>query len=101
MCGLCGALGGEDHWTISTMDPEAAHHERRRVRAYRVALINRVLASWRVQVEDFQATSYILTTATGKREIVQDLGGIWQQVESMTNGELDPLDLDFLQSLSA
>lgn len=100
MCGLCGALGGETHWTTDIEDPEQAHYERRRARAYRVKLINTVLASHRVVIEDFQAASFVLATATGKREIVQDLGGVWRQAEILTRHDLDPLDPRFLDSLS-
>lgn len=99
MCGLCGALGGESHWSTTIEDPEQAHFARRRARAYRVKLINRVLAPRRITIEDFQAASFVLASATGKREIVQDLGGVWLQAERMDGRELDPLDADFLASL--
>lgn len=99
MCGLCGALGGESHWSTNIEDPEQAHFARRRARAYRVALINRVLGPRRITIEDFQAASFVLATATGKREIVQDLGGVWLQAERMGGHELDPLDPAFLASL--
>jgi hypothetical protein len=100
MCGLCGALSGEDHWTTGLADPEQAHHERRRARAYRVSLINRALASRRISVEDFQGAGYVLITATGKQEIVRDLGGVWHRAETMVHGTLDPLDINYLQELA-
>ncbi|MBZ9558009.1 MULTISPECIES: hypothetical protein [Halomonadaceae] len=99
MCGLCGALGGDDHWSTHIEDPERAHHERRRARAYRARLINRVLGPSRLAVEDFQASSFVLATATGKREMVEDLGGVWRQAEQLSGRELDPLDAAFLASL--
>ncbi|QFT84308.1 hypothetical protein FIU88_04875 [Halomonas sp. THAF12] len=100
MCGLCGAFGGEDHWSTQIEDPEQAHHARRRARAYRATLINRVLGMRRLTIEDFQGSSFVLATATGKREIVQDLGGVWRQAEQMTGRELDPLDPAFLAALA-
>ncbi|MDO6671430.1 hypothetical protein [Cobetia amphilecti] len=99
MCGLCGALGGEGHWSTHIEDPEQAHFERRSARAYRVTLINRVLKPHRVVIEDFQAASFVLATATGKREIVQELGGVWHQAEQLSGRMIDPLDAAFLQSL--
>lgn len=99
MCGLCGALGGESHWSTDIEDPEQAHYQRRHSRAYRAKLINAVLAPHRVTIEDFQASSFVLATATGKREIVQDLGGVWRQAEQMTGREIDPLDPAFLAAL--
>lgn len=50
-----------------------------RARAYRAELINRVLKPHRLALEDLQAYSFVIATATGKREIVYDLGGIWRQ----------------------
>lgn len=99
MCGLCGALGNNDHWSTHIEDPEQAHHERRRARAYRVRLINRVLGPHRLALEDFQASSFVLSTATGKREIVEDPGSLWRQAEQMSGRDLDPLDAAFLASL--
>lgn len=100
MCGLCGALGGEDHWATGIADPEQTRYERRRARGYRIDLINRVLSTRRISVEDFQGASYVLANATGKHAIAQDLGGIWQQAESMMQDPLDPLDSNFLKSLA-
>lgn len=99
MCGLCGAFGGENHWSTHIEDSEQAYYERRRARAYRAKLINRVLSPHRLVIEDFQASSFVLATATGKREIVQDLGGIWRQAEQLTGHDIDPLDTKFLASL--
>ena len=90
MCGLCGVFGGENHWSTHIEDPEQAHYERRRARAYRAELINRVLKPHR----------FVIASATGKREMVQDLGGIWRQAELMTGRDIDPLDANFLASLN-
>ena len=100
MCGLCGVCGGENHWSTHIEDPEQAHYERRRARAYRAELINRVLKPHRLVLEDFQASSFVIASATGKREMVQDLGGIWRQAELMTGRDIDPLDANFLASLN-
>ncbi|RJS92746.1 hypothetical protein [Salinisphaera sp. Q1T1-3] len=98
MCGLCGALGGEDHWTAHLSVAEQAD-VRRRQRAYRIGLINTVLRAPRLTLTDFQSSRYVLAGATGKRAIVDDLGGIWQQAETMTGASLDPLDPEFLDGL--
>ncbi|SOC54706.1 hypothetical protein SAMN05421509_10494 [Chromohalobacter canadensis] len=100
MCGLCGAFSGDNHWSTHIEDPEQAHHERRRARAYRAKLINRVLGPLRLVIEDFQASSFVLASATGKREIVEDLGGVWRQAEQLSGRELDPLDTEFLAALA-
>lgn len=97
MCGLCGALGGESHWSAThTLDPEQAADERRRERAYRIALINSVLESARVTVKDFQNTSYLISTATGKQALATDLGEIWRAVADLTGRAVDPLSALFV-----
>ncbi|QEM81266.1 hypothetical protein [Halomonas binhaiensis] len=99
MCGLCGTLGEDSHWITGIEDPEQAHYARRHARAYRARLINAVLAPRRLSVTDFQSTSFVLGSATGKQEIVQDLGGIWRQAEAMSGHALDPLSAQFLDEL--
>lgn len=101
MCGLCGALGGEDHWSTAAADPERAGHLRRQERRHRVALINRALAPARLTVEDFQGQFYVVKTMTGAQEMVPDLGGIWLAAERLSSRLIDPLDEHYLQSLSA
>lgn len=99
MCGLCGTLGEDSHWTTGIDNPEQVYYLRRHARAYRTRLINAVLAPQRLAVNDFQATSLVLSTATGKQQIVEDLGGIWRQAEILSGRELDPLSADFLDQL--
>lgn len=98
MCGLCGAFGGEDHWTTgaaadsSAVDPAI----RRRERAYRLRLVNRVLATRRLQLSDFQGSAYVLASATGQQEVIHDLGAVWAAAEAMSCRALDPLDPQLL-----
>lgn len=102
MCGLCGAFGGEDHWTTGRTDSATAASNavdpalRRRERAYRLRLVNRVLASCRLQLSDFQGSAYVLAGPTGKQEIVHDLGAVWAAAEAMSGRALDPLDPQLL-----
>ncbi|APZ43763.1 hypothetical protein [Acidihalobacter ferrooxydans] len=99
MCGLCGALGQEDHWSAATSTKSTTAAERAQMRRWRIALLNRVLAARRLSLDDFQGSSYVLSSPTGRREVVQDLGLIWQTAEDMLGSPVDPLDPEFLQSL--
>ena len=65
MCGLCGLLGEDLHWS----DPLGDELPRRRERLRRIAAINQVLAVFRLKVEDFQGASYLLLGATGKQAL--------------------------------
>ena len=60
MCGLCGLLGEDVHWS----DPLGDELPRRRERLRRIAAINKVVAPFRLKVEDFQGVSYLLLGAT-------------------------------------
>lgn len=97
MCGLCGALGQEDHWSVAK---SAGPAERARMRRSRIALLNRILASRRLSIEDFQGGAYVLSTPTGRREVLQDLGMLWRIVEDMLGDPIDPLDPSLLERLA-
>lgn len=94
MCGLCGILAGQRHWTEGQAVPDAPGAVRRE-RLARAAFLNRVLAAYACSVSDWQGAGYLLSTRTGKTEIVNDLGEIWRKVEEMTGVRPDPLALSF------
>ncbi|MBS7558294.1 hypothetical protein RZO07_06980 [Pseudomonas protegens] len=95
MCGLCGLLGEDVHWS----DPLGDQLPRRRERLRRIAAINRVLAPLRLKVEDFQGSAYLLLGATGRQELASGLEQLWSLAESMLGRPLDPLDPVLLKHL--
>jgi hypothetical protein len=106
MCSLCGILGGAEHWTdaapresvyTQTADPT----RRRRSRAERVQVINRALAHYGMRLADWQGASFVLSTLTGKSEIVEDLGHLWPIAERLSGRLCDPLEPDLLARLEA
>jgi hypothetical protein len=105
MCALCGVLGGAGHWTDAVARPgvftrTAGPVERRRERAARVAEANKVLRYYRLSLSDWQGTSFLLSTATGKTEIVDNLTHLWMAAERLTGRPCDPLDEALIGSLS-
>ena len=104
MCALCGVLGGSDHWTDAAARPgvysrSADPLQRRRERARRVALANRVLEHYRMRLADWQGTAFVLSTATGKTEIVDNLTHLWSVAEQLSGRPCDPLDPALLDRL--
>lgn len=104
MCTLCGVLGGVGHWTDAVARPgvftrTATPLERRRERAARVTQANMVLHHYRLTLSDWQGTSFLLSTATGKTEIVDDLTHIWSAAEKLIGRPCDPLDPALLAEL--
>jgi hypothetical protein len=104
VCALCGVLGGSDHWTDAPGRPgvytrAADPLERRRERARRVAVANRVLAHFGMQVSDWQGASFMLSTATGKMEMVDNLSHLWSVAERLSGRPCDPLDATLLARL--
>lgn len=95
MCGLCGLLGEDVHWN----DPLSNELPLRRERLRRISAINRVLAPFRLKVEDFQGTAYLLLGATGKQELASGLDQLWAVAQSMIGRPLDPLDPAVLKHL--
>ena len=102
MCGLCGLLGIV-HWTETSAHADAFTGGKRRTiraeRAHRSTVVNAALAPYRMKVKDFQATSYTLTSATGKADIVDDIQSVWAAVEKMRGSAVDPLSADWLDAL--
>jgi hypothetical protein len=104
MCSLCGVLGGNEHWADAVARPgvytrNAGPIERRRERANRVRIANIVLARFGMAVSDWQGTSFLLSTRTGKTEIIADLGHLWPVAERLSGRVCDPLDLDVIERL--
>ncbi len=97
MCALCGVLGGAGHWTDAPARPGVFTRnvdtlQRRRERAHRVACARRVLGHYRLTLSDWQGISFLLSTATGKTEIVDNLTHLWAAAEKLLGRPCDPLD---------
>ncbi|MEX3007669.1 hypothetical protein [Hoeflea sp. TYP-13] len=103
MCGLCGLLGIV-HWTEISAHRQAftgmAAPTVRSERIARTKLINAVLEPRRIKVGDFQAASYVVSSPTGRREIVDDLQAVWTAIERLSGTPVDPLDEGYLQDLA-
>jgi len=97
MCALCGVLGGDGDWTDAAARPGVFTRnvdslQRRRERIARVAGAQKVLRSYGLTLSDWQASSYILSTLTGKTEIVDNLTHLWAAAEKLLGRPCDPLD---------
>jgi hypothetical protein len=104
MCGLCGVLGAEGHWTDAAgpdPPPGGAPSGRppRQERLYRVALANRVLAHYGLTLADWAGTSYVLRGRTGQSEIVPHLAALWPVAERIAGRRCDPLDPALMTAL--
>ena len=88
MCGLCGLLGPDLHWS----DPLGDDLPRRRERLRRVAAINRVVAPFRLTVSDVQGASYLIQGPTGRQALAEGLDDLWRQAETVLGRPLDPLE---------
>src|SRR5215468_3855873 len=104
MCALCGVLGAAGHWTDAAARPglytrNVDSLQRRRERAHRIACASRVLKHYGLTLSDWQASSFILSTATGKTDLVEDLGHLWAAAEKLSGRPCDPLDPDLIVRL--
>ena len=75
MCAMCGVLGGADHWADAHARPgvftrNGSPLERRRERMRRVAFANVILVHFGLTLSDWQGTSFVLSTRTGKSAMV-------------------------------
>jgi hypothetical protein len=108
MCGLCGVLGAETHWSDAAARPEAfqpvdapgsARPTRRQERHQRIALTNRILRHYGLELADFQGQSYVLRGATGRQAVVPHLVGMWTAAERLAGRPCDPLDPALIAAL--
>ena len=97
MCGLCGMLGGE-HWTEEAAGAGASA-PRRAERLRRVGFANTVLVHYGLRLDDWQGSSYVLSSRTGRSEIVATLMDAWQAAERMLGRGCDPLEPALIERL--
>jgi hypothetical protein len=104
MCSLCGVLGSGEYWADAVARPGVYTRninalDRRRERAKRMRIANRVLAQFGLALSDWQGSSFLLSTRTGKTEVIQDLGHLWMAAERLRGGACDPLALPVIERL--
>jgi hypothetical protein len=104
VCAFCGMLGGQAHWSESDAAPTAfvarrEAHTRQRERQRRVRLLNAVLRHYGLTVAPWAANSYLLSTRTGRTEIVDDLAHLWTVAERLSSKRCDPLDDELLHAM--
>ena len=100
MCGLCGSLGGEEHWATRT-EGFAAAQTRRAGRLARVRVANAVLAGFAMRLDDWQGSAFVLSGATGRREIVEQLPQVWEAAARLRGRPIDPLDPNLIGRIAA
>ncbi len=91
MCALCGVILN-DHW--------AEQDGGRRARAFRVALLDRVLDHFGLSLRDWAGGVYVLSDRKGGSAVVQDVGAVWSEAERLLGRPLDPLDEGLVAELS-
>jgi hypothetical protein len=104
MCSLCGVLGGYEHWAEPVARPGVYTRnvdviERRRERRNRMRIANAILAQFGMTLSDWQGSSFLLSTRTGKTEIIADLGHLWPAAERLSGRICDPLALPVIEHL--
>lgn len=104
MCSLCGILGGNEHWTDAVARPgvytrNVERLDRRRERARRVYTANRILITFGISLSDWQGSAFVLSTHTGKTELIEDLGHLWPVAEGLIGRPCDPLSVSLIEQL--
>lgn len=105
MCGLCGVLGAEDHWTDAAGSTPifgiaGASRTRRQERLRRAAICNKILANYGLNLSDWQGSAYILRNRTGRQEIVPHLAALWPTAEALAGRPCDPLDPEVIAAVT-
>jgi hypothetical protein len=90
MCGLCSVILNQ-HW--------AEQDGGRRARAFRSALLDRVLGQFGLSLHDWAGGVYVLSDRKGASAVVLDLGAVWSEAERLLGRPLDPLDAALVAEL--
>ena len=112
MCVLCGEMVLHVHWTDqpihdatynnkTTIVAGETQRDRMRLRLRRVAVANKILGYYGLNLRDWSGSRYILANRGGMSEMCYDLGEMWAKAEKLAKRPLDPLDEGFLESLEA
>lgn len=91
------------HWTETQRAPQAFAHQQKsqiRERIDRTALVNQILRHYRMSLNSWSGSSYMLKGSTGKTALVDNLTQLWSQAEQMTGQAFDPLDEDLIATLA-
>ena len=103
MCGLCGVLGVEEHWS-DTLGTDIASEEfqlqRKREIERRTSLANIVLQTQRLKLKRWQTNGFVLSSPTGRTILVPHIAALAAHVETLSGTACDPLDSSFLEALS-
>lgn len=99
MCALCGAFGGEEHWSTSAAAPGAGQ-TRRAERLARVRAANAVLRAYAMRLDDWQGARFVVSGPTGQREVVDALPQVWQAAGRMLGRAIDPLDPALIERIA-
>lgn len=93
MCGLCGNLTPEEHWT-----DRGAAQSGRRERLARLQAVRSLLRGTGLTVTEWQGRGYQLGNGRGRTVLVRDLGALWEEAARMRGGRpVDPLAQDLLR----
>jgi hypothetical protein len=107
MCSLCGVIGGNEHWTDAVARPgvftrNVERLDRRRERtAPRCGRQPVARSEFGLNLTDWQGAAFLLSTRTGKSEVIEDLGHLWPAAERLSGRVCDPLDPHFIARMEA
>lgn len=93
------------HWTDQTSNDEDEvrvgdlQRNRQRTRLQRAKLSNKILQYYRLKLEDWNGSKFVLRDLKGNQEIVHDLGALWGIAEKMLGRPVNPLDPYLLRQL--
>lgn len=105
MCVLCGEFVMQVHWTDQTSTDDTKvlvgdlQRNRQRTRLHRAKLSNKILQHYRLKLEDWHGSKFVLRDLKGNQEIVHDLGALWGTAEKMLGRPINPLDPHLLRLL--
>lgn len=104
MCAACGVLSGTPDWMDRAGNPEGIggkkDETRRGERQKLIKMVNILLGPGKAKVSDF-GEKLIIKGPTGKTKIVDSLGHVWVEADTIGLRPVDPLDEAFLELIGS
>jgi len=101
VCGLCGVLGPETHWSDASGDLKQFGEGETRLshRSYQLQILNSILSQYGFTASDWQGTSYLVSNGKGSTEIAPHVSAVWSVIDGMSKESFDPLNKNFLKKI--
>jgi len=91
MCGLCGALNNESHWSTDITDRDTDNRSKKLNRIRRIKILNTLFKIYGISIRSGTGSFYVVSNRTGVSEVAYNLDSVLNSCEKLSGYDIDPL----------